>query len=148
MDAEAGAVGRKNMNDERLEELRKKYKDRNLLEELGWGTYAHLTGYTNTVRGEFINWICNAAYREIKRLRSEMPKWIPCSGRFPHAEYGESGSVLCCLENGEQKVLYFDGGNWCYPTGEPYVWINHKNGWHNRVVAWMPLPEPYKGGAE
>lgn len=69
--------------------------------------------------------------------------WIPVKERFPEAEYGESGSVLVCFENKTQDVLYFDGGNWCYPTGETYSSVNHKNGWHNKVISWMPLPEPY-----
>ena len=90
-------------------------------------------------------------YIRIENAIRELPsaqQWIICSKRlpflFPIAEYGESKSVLACLEDGTMNVLYFDGGNWCYPTGEPYIGINHENGWHNRVVAWMPLPEPYK----
>ena len=86
-------------------------------------------------------------YRAMMDAQPEQ-RWIPCSERLPFAEYGESESVLSCLENGIMEVLYFDGGNWCYPTGEPYIGVNHKNGWHNRVVAWMPLPEPWKGEQE
>lgn len=74
----------------------------------------------------------------------EEPKWIPVSERLPEAEYGESDSVLVCFENETQGVLYFNGGNWCYPTGETYISVNHKNGWHNKVVAWMSLPPCYK----
>lgn len=79
----------------------------------------------------------------IEKLEQE-PKWIPVSERLPEAEYGESDSVLVCFENGTQDVLYFNGGNWCYPTGETYISVNHKNGWHNKVIAWMPLPKPYE----
>lgn len=75
----------------------------------------------------------------------EGSSWIPVSERLPEAEYGESDSVLVCFENETQDVLYFDGSNWRYPTGETYISVNHKNDWHNKVVAWMPLPEPYKG---
>ena len=80
------------------------------------------------------------------RYEKERPhgEWIPCSERLPHAECGESNSVLCQLENDTMKVLYWNGGNWCNPTGELYHSVNHKNGWHNRVIAWMPLPERYK----
>ena len=89
-------------------------------------------------------------YIDIAKLPSvnvlQTGEWIPVSERLPYAEYGESDSVLVCYENKTQDVLYFDGGNWCYPTGEPYISVNHKNGWHNKVVAWMPLPEPYKEG--
>lgn len=81
--------------------------------------------------------------KELKQLR-EQPRWIPCSEKLPKAEYGESDSVLVCFENGTQDVLYFDGSNWRYPTGESYISVNYKNGWHNKVLAWMPLPKPYE----
>lgn len=81
---------------------------------------------------------------EHDRVLTKTPQWIPCSERLPNAECGESNSVLCQLENDTMKVLYWDGGNWCNPTGELYHSVNHKNGWHNRVIAWMPLPTPYR----
>lgn len=59
------------MNDARLNELRQKYKDRNLLEELGWGAYANHSGYTSKSNGEFLNWLCNEAYRELKKTQPE-----------------------------------------------------------------------------
>lgn len=64
--------------------------------------------------------------------------WIPCSERLPFAEYGESDIVLVTCESTLKRLLFFDGGNWCYPTGERY---EHRI---DKVVAWMPLPEPYK----
>lgn len=84
----------------------------------------------------------------IEALKVKHGRWIPVSERLPKAEYGESDSVLVCFEDERQAVLYFDGGNWCYPTGETYISVNHKNGWHNKVVAWQPLPEPYKEGEQ
>lgn len=83
----------------------------------------------------------------IRALESIQPsqRWIPCSEKLPVAEYGESDNVLatCELRNADDtsyrwvKTLYFNGGVWCYPTGETY---------EQKVIAWMPLPEPYKGG--
>jgi len=71
-------------------------------------------------------------------------QWIPVSsGLLPKAEHGEGEDVLCQLENMRRIVLYFDGGNWCYPSGEPYNGVNYKNGWSNKVVAWRELPKPY-----
>lgn len=75
-------------------------------------------------------------------------EWIPCSERMPDAEYGEGDSVLCCTELGLMYILYWHGGNWCVTTGEPHQWVNHKTGWHDKVIAWMQLPTPYKGGEE
>lgn len=72
------------------------------------------------------------------------PHWIPCSERLPFAEYGEGDNVLatCGHRDGENtsirwiRTLYFNGGCWCYPTGETY---------DQKVLAWMPLPEPWRG---
>ena len=75
-------------------------------------------------------------------------EWIPCSERLPDAEYGEGDSVLCCTESGLMYILYWHGGNWCVPTGEPHHWVNHKTGWHDKVIAWMPLPKPYREDGE
>ena len=61
-------------------------------------------------------------------------RWISTKQRLPYAEYGESNTVLCYTDLGLVKLLYFDGGNWCHPTGEVYIL--------SRVTHWMPLPEP------
>lgn len=74
-------------------------------------------------------------------------RWIPCSEKLPYAEYGESDTVLttCGYRDVEDtsvrwiRLLYFNGGNWCYPTGETY---------EAKVYAWCPLPEAWKGGEE
>ena len=80
---------------------------------------------------------------EVKRILENKPHWIPVTERLPYAEYGESDNVLATcghrdVEDGNIrwiKTLYFNGGNWCYPTGATYL---------EKVYAWMPLPEPYK----
>ena len=74
-------------------------------------------------------------------------RWISCEERLPYAECGESDTVLttCGYRDVEDtsvrwiRLLYFNGGNWCYPTGETY---------EAKVYAWMPLPEPYKETAD
>jgi len=61
------------MNDERLAELKEKYKNRNLLEELAWGIYWNHSGYTSKQNGEFLNWLCLMAYRSLKeRLQGDL----------------------------------------------------------------------------
>ena len=90
--------------------------------------------------------VLNGMADTIAQLEEKLAEreWIPVSDRLPNAEYGESESVLCCTELGSMYVLYWNGGNWCVPTGEPHEWVNHKTGWHNKVIAWMPLPKPYR----
>lgn len=72
----------------------------------------------------------------------EERKWIPCSERLPEEEEdvlvtdGESMAVGYYRED----VRAWDSVN--------FGWIeNRENGYGiNEVIAWMPLPEPYKGG--
>lgn len=88
------------MNDEKLAELREKYKNRNLREELSWGAYANHNGYTGKTNAEFLNWLCNAAYRRIKELeenetvkefvnkcrecgKQQKSEWVVTSQGFP-----------------------------------------------------------------
>lgn len=72
-----------------------------------------------------------------------MSKWIPVSERLPEAKYGESARLLvtkCWKEDEDTQFVdeaYFNGSCWCEPTGECITYA--------KVVAWMPLPEPYKG---
>lgn len=71
----------------------------------------------------------------------ERNQWIPCSERLPDDDDGE---VLCCDANGEQLIGYpYVTNDSLNKTGfaavnEDLLLVN--------CVAWMPLPEPHKGG--
>ncbi len=70
------------------------------------------------------------AIRSIENLPSTQPEphWIPCSERLP-----ENGYWLWSAKGGEvQKDFYWDG-HW--EQAEKYGYD---------VVAWLPLPKPYK----
>lgn len=81
--------------------------------------------------------------KELKQLRKQTKKghWIPCSERLPEMPFGCIVTVEEDDRNGEpQNVLYsepvgYDGETWNRADGEPISF---------EVVAWMPLPEPYK----
>ena len=134
------------MNDERLAELKEKYKDRNLFEELAWGAYADHSGYTSKQNGEFLNWLCMAAYKALK----ERPQgeWILISERLPEGKINpktnDFESVLCSTVWDDVRP---------YKFGKP---IGHDKAhfwWgcgvmDDYVIAWMPLPEPYKEETE
>lgn len=62
-------------------------------------------------------------------------EWIPCDEELPE----EDQEVLCSFENGNVDVwTYRVSILWESPEG---VWCNqHDVG----LIAWMPLPEPYK----
>lgn len=86
---------------------------------------------------------------------ADVPQWIPCSERRPESK------CLACDESGELFIPHnmFFTEHECYeaidlhvdkslyskfdyiPRGGIYV-VPRK------IVAWMPLPEPYKGGKQ
>lgn len=66
-------------------------------------------------------------------------EWIPVTERLPEAEYGESEDVLTIDSLKVMRVAYFDGGNWCFPTGEPIETVTEFP-----ITHWMLLPEPPK----
>lgn len=90
---------------------------------------------TSVARLEAVNHIMPIPAADVEPKQ----RWIPVTERLPKAECGEGQSVLTVDVCGEQRVLYFDGGNWCWPTGEAL-----KTSRSFPVTHWMPLPEPPK----
>ena len=80
---------------------------------------------------------------QLPTIEPKRGKWIPCSERLPN----ENGDYLVTLENGVVKILgYSTTQRTTYPKG--FYHIKDGFSWRqmqNPVVAWMPLPEPWKG---
>ena len=82
---------------------------------------------------------------ELMAMIADRPQgeWIPCSERLPN----ENGDYLVTLENGVVKILgYSTTQRTTYPKG--FYHIEDGFSWRqvqNPVVAWMPLPKPWKG---
>lgn len=70
----------------------------------------------------------------IKR-QPKLGEWIPVSERLPETD----DKVMCCTETkkGNKNIVigYYMDGAW-------------RCGMNSNVIAWMPLPEPYKGESE
>ena len=90
----------------------------------------------------------------IKALSQE-PKWIPVSERLP-----KDGTYLVTLEgiNGKPRIDMMSFAKDLYKVDE-FDFPKHKCGWYNydseygywectKVIAWMPLPKPYKVESE
>ena len=80
---------------------------------------------------------------DLKQLPSasvEVGEWIPCSERLPK----EKARVLTYDTMGDIVFGQYDKGRW-YWEAEACADYWAKN---DGVTAWMPLPEPYKGGDE
>ena len=64
----------------------------------------------------------------------EETKWIPCNERMP------KGTVLCCDDRGEMLV-----GLLCKVEAGYGIFQGIYEHTAKTIVAWMPLPELYKG---
>ena len=94
---------------------------------------------------DVVNGIDSYFTKYIKELPSAQPekRWIPCSERLPDdVEIGEEyPTVVFCTSDGAVYVGGYEhylGGKWWYMD----TWEDEAKG----VIAWMPLPEPYKEG--
>lgn len=84
-------------------------------------------------------------YQQIKDMPSvepQEPRWIPTSERLPKEDADVLVTLRCGLIGIMQKKLADDD------NGEPcYIWQDFE-GEEHEVVAWMPLPQPYKAESE
>ena len=76
----------------------------------------------------------------ILNLPSAQPDthWIPCSERMPE----RADSVIICYKAGDYTLV--STGRYLYKFKMWYVDV--VGDLRDGVTAWMPLPEPYKGG--
>ena len=82
-------------------------------------------------------WHDEAITNRLNNLPSAQPKWIPCKTALPE----KRKYVLCQCRAGIMDVLRLtDDNDWYKDSTHIYM--------HSFVVAWRPLPEPWKGGKE
>ena len=86
-------------------------------------------------------------YTRIKERRRNMNKgdWIPCSERLPETpkHYYDRSLYLTCTKTGYITSIYWwDGWN-CLMNEDGTIYREHEI---KDIIAWMPLPEPYKEG--
>ena len=63
---------------------------------------------------------------------ADVPQWIPCSERLPYSQ-----EDVLCDDDGRVTIGYY--------TDEEVGW-HDTHSYRIYPTAWMPLPEPWKGG--
>ena len=79
---------------------------------------------------------------QIEKLPAAQPEthWIPCSERLPE----RADNVIICYKAGDYTLV--STGRYLYKFKMWYVDV--VGDLRDGVTAWMPLPEPYRGGEE
>lgn len=90
--------------------------------------------------------LCKAIIYRINEAPT-VPQWIPFGAPMNSGQH-----YIVTLRQkfeGEEtyrvRIMRLNEGHWVYPRHFP-EWINDEM--EQEVVAWMPLPEPYKGGEQ
>lgn len=85
------------------------------------------------VPSEFIHAKLDELAEEVAELMKQ--KWIPCSERLPDKpEHGENGYIVQTRCVVQPFVGYWDGRKW----------TDEEDDVVDEVIAWIPLPKPYK----
>lgn len=88
------------------------------------------------------------AVKGLELLKEQQPKWIPINERKPNS----CGTYIVArwfIDGCRRKILtdacYFDGSN----TWHDDTRVNHSRPYlTDKIVAWMPLPNPPKDGEQ
>ena len=91
---------------------------------------------------------------EVRKALENIPRWIPCSEGLPTAPYAPDKEVLVCILNIDSCDPDEPPFPFVYKTIEMGHYAGPERGWgkeydykhdnfERRVIAWMPLPEPY-----
>ena len=86
-------------------------------------------------------------WAQIKDLPSAQPKqrWIPCGERLPEKAEGQ---YWVCTDTGYQCQCRWTDDVYGLGSSGEWAWKIFDIPQYSHVIAWMPLPEPYKGEQE
>lgn len=89
---------------------------------------------------EDVKKVTDEVVKELKQLPSvQEQRWIPVTERLPN---GQEEVIVSCHDTSGDGSFDYTSSGWTTTDGEYWIVDNEIN---HFVVAWMPLPEPYKG---
>lgn len=123
------------------EALKRRYSTEEILNEVINDVSGVIDEYAKCDNGTHRSGL-ECARRIIRSHMDDIPEsntrengWIPVEERLPE----DAADVIVTTENSEEITLA-----WC--DGDD--WMSAIDGDHINVIAWMPLPEPYRKGRE
>lgn len=91
-------------------------------------------------RSRCLSLVSNECFEELRSVKRPEPQWIPCSQKLPE----EDKYVLICSEDDPEEEYYCRMAVGWREDGYWNCWDDRADPRMN-VIAWMPLPEPYRG---
>lgn len=88
--------------------------------------------------------IIDDMYNELPSVTPQPTRWIPCSERLPE----EEGWYLVTIQNDKTEKRRTENDLFAIGIAEAHKHTSYKfckDGHRQTVIAWMPLPESYKG---
>ena len=82
--------------------------------------------------------------QDMRVISQNAGQWIPVTERLPHGTCSDLVNVSIHDDSGDTPFDYTSCG-WVTTDGEYWIVDNEIN---NHVIAWMPLPEPWRGGQD
>ncbi len=79
----------------------------------------------------------------IRALEQPEQRWIPCSERLPEEEE-EERHYWVCTDTGYQCQCRWTNDVYGFGASDRWKWKIFDIPQYQKVVAWMPLPKPYK----
>lgn len=84
-----------------------------------------------------------AAYKHgkskgVKKGLGLKQRWIPCSERLPNSQ---TEVIVSCRDDSADIICRYTASGWITTDGKYWIVDNEINSY---VIAWMPLPEPFR----
>jgi alkyl sulfatase BDS1-like metallo-beta-lactamase superfamily hydrolase len=123
--------------EEELKKAHQMFDNRNLITELKWSrrNFNQIRGAISKNSKLYYTWIFDQCIKALEQ--GSIIDWVPVNDRLPE-EYVD---VICCTNAKEVFAASYlgklDDGSECFDDDNGMMY-------EGDVIAWMPLPEPYK----